>query len=187
MAAVDGNDKDVDDDTWMVYLILFAMYQEQNDYGGQVVGVQEPATLINPFDASGLPVGLLSPLKSKLIKKENYGLLPSPTEHLSRDPCGKWKAERKRQRAALRDSKVYLQSKEEKVEKKKSKCGWWGRRAAKKRPEVVQKSQPMAPPKKKKSTKQWLNYERESKGVCGRANPFPPLDLSAKVNNLVLI
>ena len=127
-------------------------------------------------------------MRSKLIKKGNDGLLPSPTEHLSRDPCGKWKIERKRQRAALRDKKVYLQSKEEKVEKKRSKCGWWGRRAAKKRPqpEVVQKSQPMAPLKKKKSTKQWHNYERERKGVHDRAIPFPTLDLKAKVNNLVL-
>ena len=107
--------------------------------------------------------------------KANVGWLASPMEHLSKDPCGKWKVERKRQRAALKDRKAYLQNKEEKVKKKKGKCGWWGRRAAKKRPE----SEVVQPPRKQ--SKQWQNYERKNKGVCGEANPFPTLDLTAKV------
>ena len=122
----------------------------------------------------------MHPLKSKLLNKEDGGFLSSPMEHLSKNPCGKWKSERDNERAALRDKKVYLQNEEEKPKKKKkNKCGWWGRRAAKKRPLVVEKSQPMAGPKKKKTTKH--KYERKNKGVCGRANPFPTLDLTAKV------
>ena len=109
--------------------------------------------------------------------------MPSPVEHLSKDPSGKWKKERKRQRAALKDEKVYLQNlQKEKGKKKRSKCGWWGRRAAKKRPppEVVQKSQSM--PSQKKKTKTNHNYDKKNK-VCGRANPFPTLDLTAKVRH----
>ena len=124
---------------------------------------------------------------SQLTRSKNGGgLLPSPKEHLSKDPCGKWKMERDLQRAALKD-KAYLQYKVEKVKAKKSKCGWWGRKGRRvvKKQEVAKESQP---PKKK--TKQMSNYGRRSKGdSCeqSRANPFPTLDLSAKVNNLVLI
>ena len=162
----------------------------------------------NPFDPSILPGGLLRPLKSKLLKKESGGYLSCPFEHLSKNPCGKWRLERDLQRAALKE-KVYLQNKVEKLTKKnkvekvtkknkvekvtkknkaekvtkKSKCGWWGRRGAKKRreQEVAEESQlqECQPPKKK--TKQGSNYGRKSNGDLGRANPFPTLDLSAKV------
>ena len=166
--------------------------QEEHDYDGQGVAGKEKTSALNPFDAFSLPGGLLHPLKSKLLKKGNGGLLPSPMEHLSKDPCGKWKIEKDNQRAALKVKAFYLQNKEEKEKKKKkSKCGWWGRRGrrvARKRleQEVSQKSEP---PKKKK-TRQGLDYGRKIKGdylECDRANPFPTLDLSAKVNHLVLI
>ena len=96
-------------------------------------------------------------------------------EHLSKNPCGKWKRERDDERAARKDEHFYLPNKKDEVKKKKSKCGWWGRRAAKKRPE----SEVVQPPRKQ--SKQWQNYERKNKGVCGEANPFPTLDLTAKV------
>ena len=115
--------------------------------------------------------------------KNGGGLLPSPKEHLTKDPCGKWRVERGLQRAALKE-RVYLQNKVEKVKPKKSKCGWWGRkgrRVVKKREqEVAEESQESEPPKKK--SKQRHNYGRRSKGdYCSRASPFPTLDLSAKV------
>ena len=114
--------------------------------------------------------------------KSKNGLVPSPKEHLSKNPCGKWRLERDLQRAALKE-KVYLKNKVEKVKTKKSKCGWWGRRGrrvAKKRHEQgVAELHESQPPKKK--TKQGYNYGRRSKGDLGTANPFPTLDLSAKV------
>ena len=163
------------------------MFQGEHDYGDQGVVVQGTTSALNPFNASSLPHDLLEPLTSQLMKSKNgEGLLPSPKEHLAKDPCGKWKMEKDLQRAALKE-KVYLQNKVEKVKPKKSKCGWWGRkgrRVAKKRleQEVAQESQL---PKKK--TKQRSNYGRRSKGERGRANPFPTLDLAAQVNNLLLI
>ena len=168
--------------------------QEEYDYEGQGVAIKEKTSALNPFDASSLPCDLLRPLRSKLVKKENGGLLPSPMEHLSKDPCGKWKIEKDNQRAALKVKAFYLDNKEEKEKKKKSKCGWWGRRGrrvANKRheQEVSQKSQASKsqPPKKKKA-RQGRNNGRKSKGdylKCDRANPFPTLDLTAKVNNLM--
>lgn len=123
---------------------------------------------------------LQRPLKSKLLKMKNGGIVPFPMEHLSRDPCGKWKLERDLQRAALKDKQVYLHSKVEKVKKKRSKCGWWGRRAAQKRrkSEIGYASEHMAPKKQKTKTKH--NCQEKGKEVFGRANPFPTLDLTAK-------
>ena len=168
--------------------------QEEHDYDGQGVAGKKKTSALNPFDAFSLPGGLLHPLKSKLLKKGNGGLLPSPMEHLSKDPCGKWKIEKDNQRAALNVKEFYLENKqqsEKEKKKKKGKCGWWGRRGrrvAKKRleQEISEKSQP---PKKKK-TRQDRDYGRKSKWDYldyDKANPFPTLDLSAKVNNLVLI
>ena len=165
----------------MMQLMNQKKFQREHDYGGQGVGGATSAP--NPFDDSSLPDGLLEPLTSQLMNSKNGGgLLPSPMEHLSKDPGGKWKMERDLQRAALKE-KVYLQNKVEKVKKRKNRCGWWGRRAARKRieHEVAQESQP---PKKKKKAKQGHNYEKKSKkNYCdgGRANPFPTLDLSADV------
>ena len=165
-------------------------FQGKHDYGGQGVDVQGTTSAPNPFNASSLPLGLFEPLMSQLMKsKSGGGLLPSPKEHLLKDPCGKWKMERDLQRAALKD-KVYLQNKVEKVKLKKSKCGWWGRRGRRvvrkrQEQEVAEESQPS-----KKKTNQRYNYRKRSKGdSCeqSRANPFPTLDLSAKVDNLVLI
>ena len=165
----------------MMQLLNQKNFQGEHDYGGQGVGGATSAP--NPFDTNSLPDGLLEPLVSQLMKSKNGGgLLPSPKEHLSKDPCGKWRVERELQRAALKES-VYLQNKVEKVKKRKSRCGWWGRRAARKRTEkeVAEESQP---PKKKKKTRQGHNYGKKSKDnycVGGRANPFPTLDLSAEV------
>ena len=172
----------------MMQLLNQKNVQGEHDYGGQGVGGATSAP--NPFDASSLPDGLLKPLTSQLLKSKNGGgLLPSPKEHLLKDPCGKWKMERDIQRATLK-SKVYLQNKVEKVKLKKSKCGWWGRRGRRvvrkrQEQEVAEESQPS-----KKKTNQRYNYRKRSKGdSCeqSRANPFPTLDLSAKVDNLVLI
>ena len=165
----------------MMQLLNQKNFQGEHDYGGK--GVCGATLAPNPFDASSLPDGLLEPLTSQLMKSKNgEGLLPSPKEHLSKDPCGKWRVERELQRAALKE-RVYLHNKVEKVKKRKGRCGWWGRRAARKKTqkEVAEESQP---PKKKKKTMQGHNYGKKSKeNYCGggRANPFPTLDLSAEV------
>ena len=54
--------------------------------------------------------------------------------------------------------------------------------AKKRHEQEVAQLQESQPPKKK--TKQGYNYGRRSKGDLGRANPFPTLDLSAKVIQL---
>ena len=169
--------------------------QEEYDYEGQRVADKETTSALNPFDASSLPGGVLRPLRSKLLQKENGGLLSSPMEHLSKNPCGKWKSEKDNQRAALKVKAFYLENKEEKG-KKKSKCGWWGRRgrkvaSARLQQEIYERSQSQqSQPLKKKKKRQGCDYGRKSNGdylEWDRANPFPTLDLSAKVNNLVLI
>ena len=79
----------------MVQLMNQNMFQWEHDYGGRGVGVQGATSAPNPFNASSLPQVLLEPLKSQLMKSKNGGgLLPSPKEHLVKDPCGKWKIER---------------------------------------------------------------------------------------------
>ena len=76
----------------MMQLMNQKKFQREHDYGGQGVGGATSAP--NPFDDSSLPDGLLEPLTSQLMNSKNGGgLLPSPMEHLSKDPGGKWKME----------------------------------------------------------------------------------------------
>ena len=146
------------------------MFQGDHDCGGQGVGA------LNPFIASSLPHSLLGPLTSKLIKsKAKDRFVPSPQEHLSKNPCGKWKLERDLQRAALKE-KVYLQHKVEKVKTKKSKCGWWGRRGrrvAKTRHEQeVAQLQESQPPRKRSKV---IIMEGGAKGTLAQPTPSRPL------------